>query len=640
MAIIIQRSGNPLSHFGNVVGQAAMGYAQGLQQHQKAEKERKATEQISTLREMQIEKGEREQTATLAGGTALTAIDAGLGSNVFAITEHKDKPPTVELVPNLRAQLPFMDPQQEELLTEQLTLHTNNMESAWYEERVPDVIAQLNRVAGVGTDYETMQVPMPEGPALQLHGAGGAIEQLVNKGGQTQQEIYQGLRDLLGRAKAERQFQLNKTSTVAYLDTLVGQLPAGAAAPEGVNTDADSLAGYMMELKDEALSALSTGDGGKPGFWDVINAKAKFAAQTDVLTPREMEMLVTDRLATRESEIVEKVAEAFGVPVPEDGNYETLDKDLEDKGLLPGRTGGQVGGWSIEDIDHAIGTAQTPEAAANLQKFRDDLVAPFVAILAIEEDSEEFEAGAYEGEDIQRFKERMMSREMAQRGITETPKLIDAIAQANMLRIKTASSAQEPMRVEGRKDAARVRGEVMRASGGGLLGGGDDMAGPMVSVEEALGLPPKKEPDPRARHKTDDTRPGPEAGVSHDILAREALERHRGEREEDARKSAALAKERQYEEMAGGKEPRAKQVAQERIKLDTFFKRNTTNNIVRMLIPKATDERWKPTMSRSAYKELFENTRRKVARIKAAYKGGDDIDAHHQAMELMQRAGA
>ena len=153
MAIIIQRSGNPLSHFGNVVGQAAMGYAQGLQQHQKAEKERKATEQISTLREMQIEKGEREQTATLAGGTALTAIDAGLGSNVFAITEHKDKPPTVELEPNLRAQLPFMDPQQEELLTEQLTLHTNNMESAWYEERVPDVIAQLNRVAGVGTAY-------------------------------------------------------------------------------------------------------------------------------------------------------------------------------------------------------------------------------------------------------------------------------------------------------------------------------------------------------------------------------------------------------------------------------------------------------------------------------------------------------
>ena len=619
MAIIIQRSGNPLSHFGNVVGQAAMGYAQGLQQYEKAEKERKATKQLSTLRDMQIEKGEREQTAMNAGGTALTAIDAGLASNVFAITEHKDKPPTVGFVPKLRSQLPFMDPQQEKLLTEQLQLHQSNLESAWYEERVPGVIADLNRVAGIGTDYETMQVPMPEGPALQLHGEGGAIQQLVSQGGQTQQGLYQGLVELLGRAKAERQFQLNKASTVAFLSTLADQTAGGIGQlPDGLSTDADTLQGYFLELKDEALGAMSTGDGGKPGFWDVLNAKAKFAAQQDILTPREMDFLVQDKLAERESQLVEKMAEAFGVQVPEDGSYETLDKDLESKGLLPSRTGGQVGGWSIEDIDYGIATAQTPEGAEQLRAFRDNLLSPFVAILGITEDSEAFEKGAYEGESIQRFKERMMAREMAQRGISDTDGLADAIARANMQRRQAEVSAQEPMRVEGRKGAARVRGEVMRASGGGLLGGGDDMAGPMVSVEEALGLPAKNEPDPRARFKTDDKRPEPEAGVRDEVLAREALQRH--------------DRERQYEEEAGGAEAAEKRIATERIKLDTFFKRNTTNNIVRMLLPKAT------TMSRGEYKDKFRNAQRMVARIKAAYKGGGDIEAHHRAMELMQRA--
>ena len=595
MAIIIQRSGNPLSHFGNVVGQAAMGYAQGLQQYEKAEKERKATKQLSTLRDMQIEKGEREQTAMNAGGTALTAIDAGLASNVFAITEHKDKPPTVGFVPKLRSQLPFMDPQQEKLLTEQLQLHQSNLESAWYEERVPGVIADLNRVAGIGTDYETMQVPMPEGPALQLHGEGGAIQQLVSQGGQTQQGLYQGLVELLGRAKAERQFQLNKASTVAFLSTLADQTAGGIGQlPDGLSTDADTLQGYFLELKDEALGAMSTGDGGKPGFWDVLNAKAKFAAQQDVLTPREMDFLVQARLAERESQIVEKMAEAFGVQVPEDGSYETLDKDLESKGLLPSRTGGQVGGWSIEDIDYGIATAQTPEGAEQLQTFRDNLVSPFVAILGITEDSEAFKEGAYEGEDIQRFKERMMAREMAQRGITDTPGLVDAIAQANMQRIETAIEEKESGPVPGwwAMNTDVISGKPLSQS-----------------VEE---------PDPRARFKTDDKRPEPEAGVRDEVLAREALQRH--------------DRERQYEEEAGGAEAAEKRIATERIKLDTFFKRNTTNNIVRMLLPKAT------TMSRGEYKDKFRNAQRMVARIKAAYKGGGDIEAHHRAMELMQRA--
>jgi len=665
MAIILQRPSTPLGYASDIAGRSIAAYTAGMQAHDKEKEQKDSAEMLKQYRGYQLDALKTGREADLAGSTALSAIGAGMASTVYTVdTGDSGRAPTVTLNPMLQKYLADMSPAIRTQIADQLELHNTNIQNAWYQEQMPQSLEALARIAGPDSEYPNLQIAYGDGPAV---GMADALNVAQAKSEGDPGDLHDEIENITARFQSERTFMVRKEGYLAHVGSFIKDIAVNGnptwpgngnrQLPEGYGDS--ELKDYLIDMQGEALyGALSSGDAGKPGYWEAKTAELKIATGSQELSPREIVAHQNKMQADREKEVVASMAEAFGVPAPASGLYEDLDKDLQDKGLLPTAKGNQAGSWSISDITHAIQNAQTPEAAAELQSVLDEAIDPLVLTSLWDDDDPRLNEYRRSGDEPGMAKSRKMTSDLLRAGLVETEELWDLLGK----KVYELKSERELAAFRARDARIGVTRGVAEETteyddpGMDMVGGRSIKAIPsdrskpktkMVQTKDGMKRVPvplaTAEPERHEGFHDDDPnlRPGLTADSARRMLDREGVP--------NSMTAEATAQERLLEEQAGGPEARAKQIKAESVKIKAFLSAQTPKTYATKLAG-LKDSPENSSLTEAQYRSKVANAERTVRRIKSKWlhatkRGFDstltsDITAHHDAMELMRKVGS